>query len=60
MLNIGGKLELWVGDGDNRKTFVVVVIMIKYIVGHMFKKSYNLPSLTPRKFSHVALYEGAL
>jgi len=32
MLDIGGHLELWVKDGDDHKTFVVVVIMTDYVV----------------------------
>jgi len=56
-LDIGGQLELWVEDGDNHNIFAVVVIMIEYCWARF--KSYNLPSLTPIKFSHAALYEGA-
>jgi len=47
MLDIGGHSELWVKDGDNPNTFVVVVIMTEYIVGHVLN-AYNLPSLTPK------------
>jgi len=36
-LDIGGHSELWVKDGDNHDTFVVVVIMAEYIVGHILK-----------------------
>ena len=35
--NIGGYSELWVKDGDNHDTFIVVVIMTEYIVGHILK-----------------------
>jgi len=28
---------MWVEDGDDPNTFVVVVIMIEYIVGHVLK-----------------------
>jgi len=34
---IGGHLKLWVKDGDDCDTFVVVVIMTKDIVGHVLK-----------------------
>jgi len=37
MLDIGGHSELWVKDGDDHDTFVVVVIMTEYIVGHILK-----------------------
>jgi len=36
-LDIGGHSELWVKDGDDHDTFVVVVIMTKHIVGHILK-----------------------
>jgi len=36
-LDIGGHMELWVKDGDDHNTFVVVVIMTEYIVGHVLK-----------------------
>jgi len=37
MLDIGGHSKLWVKDVDNHDTFVVVVIMTEYIVGHILK-----------------------
>jgi len=37
MLNMGGHSVLWVEDGDDHDTFVVVVIMTEYIVGHVLK-----------------------
>jgi len=36
-LDIGGHSELQVKDGDNHNTFVVVIIMTEYIVGHILK-----------------------
>jgi len=36
-LDIGGHLESGVKDGDDHDTFVVVVIMTEYIVGHILK-----------------------
>jgi len=57
-LDIGGDLELWVKDGDNHDTFVVVVIMTEYIVGHILEAiTYHHLLL---KFVHAALFEGAL
>jgi len=37
MLDIGECSELWVKDGDNHDTFVVVVIMTEYIVWYILK-----------------------
>jgi len=37
MLDIGGYSEFWVKDGDNLDTFVIVVNMTEYIVGHVLK-----------------------
>jgi len=36
-LDIGGHSEMWVKDGDDHNTFVVVVIMTEYIAGHVLK-----------------------
>jgi len=37
MLNIGEHSKLWVKGVDNHDTFVVVVNMTEYIVGHVLK-----------------------
>jgi len=57
-LDIGGHSELWVKDGDNHNTFVVVVIMTEYIIGHILKAiTYHHLLL---KIVHAALFEGVL